>query len=44
VGIRIAPDDLAKVDAMAVREGVKRSEMVRRLPLVGIAAYRPAKK
>lgn len=44
IGIRMASDDLAKVDAIADREGVKRSEMVRRLLLVGIAAYKPTKR
>ena len=43
VAIRMAAADLEKVDAIADREGVKRSEMVRRLLLAGIAAYKPAK-
>lgn len=43
VGVRLLPANIAKVDAIAAHEGVKRSEMVRRLLLVGIAAYKPGK-
>jgi hypothetical protein len=43
VGVRLLPANIAKVDSLAAREGVKRSEMVRRLLLAGIAAYRPRK-
>lgn len=31
VGIRLPPDELAAIDALAERAGIKRSEMVRRL-------------
>lgn len=43
IGVRLASNDLGKVDAIAEREGVKRSEMVRRLLLAGIAAHKPGK-
>lgn len=43
VGVRLPDEDVAALDAVAAREGVKRSEMVRRLLLAGIAAYKPAK-
>jgi hypothetical protein len=43
VGVRLPPAEIASLDAIADREGVKRSEMVRRLLLAGIAAYKPVK-
>lgn len=43
IGIRLPDKDLAALDSIAAREGVKRSEIVRRLLLAGIAAYKPAK-
>ena len=39
VGIRIPPADLKAIDALANREGVKRSEMIRRLLEAGRLAY-----
>ena len=44
IGLRLPPDEIGKIDALADREGVKRSEMVRRLLLIGIAAYSPGKR
>lgn len=38
VGVRLSEPDLAKVDALAEREGVKRSEMVRKLLEAGLKA------
>ena len=38
VGVRLSESDLAKVDALAEREGVKRSEMVRKLLEAGLKA------
>lgn len=43
VGIRFAPKDLRALDALADREGVKRSEMLRRLIEVGLKAYKPGR-
>jgi hypothetical protein len=43
IGLRLAPSELDNVDNLAAVEGVKRSEMVRRLLLAGISAYRPGK-
>lgn len=43
IGLRLPPSELAKVDSLATHEGLKRSEMVRRLMLAGIAVYRPGK-
>ena len=43
VGVRLPDKDLSALDSIAAREGVKRSEMVRRLLLAGIAAYKPGK-
>jgi hypothetical protein len=40
VGVRLAPDELKAVDKLANREGVKRSEMVRRLIQAGKKAYK----
>ena len=31
VGIRLTPDELAEIDALARRHGLKRSEIIRRL-------------
>jgi hypothetical protein len=31
VGIRLAPEELAQIDALAERHGLKRSELIRRL-------------
>lgn len=31
IGIRLSPGETAAIDALAEREGVKRSEMIRRL-------------
>jgi len=44
VGVRMAAKDLARLDAAAEAEGVKRSEMLRRFLLAGIAAYKPGRK
>lgn len=41
IGLRLPDKDLVTLDAMAARDGVKRSEIVRRLLLAGIAAYKP---
>lgn len=43
IGVRLPDKDLAALDAIAAREGMKRSEMVRRLLLAGIAAYKPSR-
>ncbi len=43
IGLRLPPDEITKIDALAAREGVKRSEMVRRLLLAGVADYKPVK-
>ena len=40
VGVRLSPDHLATVDKLAKSDGVKRSEMVRRLLLAGIEAHK----
>jgi len=40
VGIRLPPAEIAAVDKLAKADGVKRSEMVRRLLLAGIASYK----
>jgi hypothetical protein len=43
VGIRFAPKDLRAIDALADREGVKRSEMIRRLLEAGQRVYKSGK-
>lgn len=43
VGLRLQGSEIDQIDALANGEGVKRSEMVRRLLLAGIAAYKPSK-
>ena len=43
VGLRLPPAELAAVDKLAKADGVKRSEMVRRLLLAGIEAHKPQK-
>lgn len=43
VGVRLSEQELAEVDALAEREGVKRSEMIRRLIQAGRHAYRGRK-
>lgn len=39
IGIRLPSDEIAAIDALAKREGVKRSEMVRRLIEAGRESY-----
>jgi len=36
IGLRLSPEDTAAIDAMAEREGIKRSEMIRRLLDAGL--------
>lgn len=40
VAIRLPPNELAAIDALADREGVKRSEMIRRLLEAGKRALK----
>ena len=40
VCLRFPPDEIEAIDALAEREGVKRSEMIRRLLEVGRKAWR----
>lgn len=40
VGVRLSPNGLAVIDRLAEREGVKRSEMIRRLLAEAVTARR----
>jgi len=39
IGLRLSDEETAEIDALAEREGVKRSEMIRRLLEVGLKAW-----
>ena len=44
LALRLPPDEMAAVDDLAKREGVPRSEIVRRLIAAGRLAYKPGKQ